>query len=359
MLWDEPFFMVVWKFLFGSWILCVLLCNGKKWLRDCLWYVRAAGGHGVDGSRQFTMQRRCGCHQNRPWLITIICWMLPRSTRWGRAADGNGWGVVNLVSMVEFLRRNYVDRSNIYGTFAVVTDWSKQKVSSAPFLNDPGIVALLSLLSLASQSLIFDYNAPASLCLLLLLLLLDVALVVVHPQFPLFVCTGWLLHLILYCCLPLLLLWPLEALSPLDKLLLWPPIHHLLVRVCIASSNAAASWHANASCLPWLVVASPIVTQPHSLLMCYHILMRHCLPFARLVVAWLLIAPQPPDAPLPFDTPSGCCVTSHCTALTFAPSSCSITSHCTAYATQRARCHLLMHCCLTLHRHHDLTFASW
>ncbi len=36
--------------------------------------------------------------------------------------DGNGWGVVNLVSMVEFLRRNYVDRSNISGTFAVVTD---------------------------------------------------------------------------------------------------------------------------------------------------------------------------------------------------------------------------------------------
>ncbi len=36
--------------------------------------------------------------------------------------DGNGWGVVNLISMVEFLRRNYVDRSNIYGTFAVVTD---------------------------------------------------------------------------------------------------------------------------------------------------------------------------------------------------------------------------------------------
>ncbi len=54
--------------------------------------------------------------------------MLPRSIRWGRAADGNGWGIVNLVSMVEFLHRNHVDRSNIYGTFAVVTDWSKRKV---------------------------------------------------------------------------------------------------------------------------------------------------------------------------------------------------------------------------------------
>ena len=35
--------------------------------------------------------------------------------------DSNGWGVVNLSSVVKFLRRNYVDRSNIYGTFAVVT----------------------------------------------------------------------------------------------------------------------------------------------------------------------------------------------------------------------------------------------
>ena len=81
--------------------------------------MRTAGGHNVDDLRQFLTQWYRGCHPNHPWLVKIICWISPRPIQWGRAAGGNGWGVVKLISEVKFLRRNYVDHSN----------WSKWKVS--------------------------------------------------------------------------------------------------------------------------------------------------------------------------------------------------------------------------------------
>jgi hypothetical protein len=84
----------------------------------------------------------------------------------------------------------------------------------------------------------------------------------------------------------------------------------------------------------------------------------HCLPFTRLVVAWVLVVLQPLDTPLPFDAPSGCCVASHYAALLFAPADCGITSCCTALASQHTRPHLLMCHCLTSGRRLDLLFTS-
>jgi hypothetical protein len=91
---------------------------------------------------------------------------------------------------------------------------------------------------------------------------------------------------------------------------------------CVASNHAAASLCANASCLPPLVVDM----LPLSVLMCYHLLMRRHLPLAWLVVAWLLIALQPLDAPPPFNVPSGCQIASHCAILSSALAGCSTTS---------------------------------
>jgi hypothetical protein len=97
-----------------------------------------------------------------------------------------------------------------------------------PSLDDPGIVASSLTLSLALRSLIFDYDAPASLwltsrCHHMLPQLLSIL------NFSLFVCTGWLLHLIVSYHLPLPSLHPLEALPPLDEPLPPPPICHLFV----------------------------------------------------------------------------------------------------------------------------------
>jgi hypothetical protein len=105
-------------------------------------------------------------------------------------------------------------------------------LTSTPSLDNPGIIALSLSSSLASQSLIFDYNAPASMWSLSSFLS-DVALVVIHPQLALFVCTGWLLHLILSCILscsvPLPSLGPLKVLPPLTKPLPLPFICHSFV----------------------------------------------------------------------------------------------------------------------------------
>ncbi len=120
----------------------------------------------------------------------------------------------------------------------------------------------------------------------------------------------------------------------------------------IASSHATASCHANTSWLSRLVVALPMTVPPLSLLVCHHFSMRHCLPFVYLFAAWCLLPLQPLDAPLAFNTPSGCCVAS------FAPAGCSITSHCTTSTSQRARPCLSMHRCSSLRQCHDLLFAS-
>ncbi len=81
---------------------------------------------------------------------------------------------------------------------------------------------------------------------------------------------------------------------------------------------------------PRLVVALPIVGPPFALSMCYHIPMRRHLPFAQSVFAWLLVALQPLDAP------SGCHVASRCTNLSFALAGCRNNSRRTAYASRPA-----------------------
>ncbi len=105
-------------------------------------------------------------------------------------------------------------------------------LTSTPYLENPSIVALSSLLSLALWILFFDYNAPESLWLSLLLSL-DVALVILHPQLGLFVCTGWFLHLILSCCLHFPSLRPFKALLPLNDSLHMPTICHLFARAAL------------------------------------------------------------------------------------------------------------------------------
>ncbi len=95
-----------------------------------MWYGRAVGGHGVDGLRQLlTTQQCCGATETITNLLksNVEC----RRTLFdvGGLRTVMAGGVVDLIRMVEFLRRNYVDRSNIYGTFAVVTDRSKRKVT--------------------------------------------------------------------------------------------------------------------------------------------------------------------------------------------------------------------------------------
>ncbi len=105
------------------------------------------------------------------------------------------------------------------------TDTAASVLTSTPSLDNPGIVASSSLSSLVLHSLIFDFNVPAS-SWSSSSLLLDVALVAIHPWLALFVSTSWLLHLILLCRLPLLSLLPLEVLPPLDKPLPPPPSCH-------------------------------------------------------------------------------------------------------------------------------------
>jgi hypothetical protein len=81
-----------------------------------------------------------------------------------------------------------------------------------------------------------------------------------------------------------------------------------------------------------LTVTPPITGgQEHT-----HLSMLLRLPLAQLVVAWLLVAPQPLDAPSPFNAPSGCCVATRCAAVSFAPAGCCIASLCTASATSNS-----------------------
>ncbi len=59
---------------------------------------------------------------------------------------------------------------------------------------------------------------------------------------------------------------------------------------------------------------------------CEHLTTCRCLPFTWLVVTWLLVMPQPLDAPPPFNMPSGCRAASCYATLSIAPTGCSITS---------------------------------